>query len=362
MLFATCAIAVWHQPYWVLEGASASLPEWVAEPDSFVSPCGKLRVVGDGGKVHVLTASTQERISTLGDLSLDEGEDFALAWSANRKRVAIALHADSGTVLGGEETEDGKWRGTESLSQSRSGIWDAETGQRVALFKLTLSMIRGGAMSYSQYSTRDYNGVQWSPDGTKVLTWSEGTIRIWDAGTGTLLHVLRGHTSPVCTASFSPDGKTIVSAGQLHGTRLWDAASGECLWEREHVEGVGFLALPEYHAATFSRCGRRIFLHGRFPAIVVVDAADASELAWLDCADIASERLAFSPDGNDIACCGQRGSQVWHRRRPEWWWGVFWLYEFWATVFFGGALVWSVWRDRKTFRAATTPPTESVQI
>jgi hypothetical protein len=38
---------------------------------------------------------------------------------------------------------------------------------------------------------------------------------------------------------------------------------------------------------------------------------------------------------------------MWSRRRPEYWWGVAWLPEFWLTVLFAGALIWSVWRDRK---------------
>ncbi len=34
-------------------------------------------------------------------------------------------------------------------------------------------------------------------------------------------------------------------------------------------------------------------------------------------------------------------------RRPEWWWGVAWLPEFWLTVVLGTGLLWSLWRDRK---------------
>ena len=34
-----------------------------------------------------------------------------------------------------------------------------------------------------------------------------------------------------------------------------------------------------------------------------------------------------------------------HRRRPEYWYGVAWLPEFWLTVVLGVGLVWSVWRD-----------------
>jgi hypothetical protein len=35
-------------------------------------------------------------------------------------------------------------------------------------------------------------------------------------------------------------------------------------------------------------------------------------------------------------------------RRPEYWWGVAWLPEFWLTALLAGALAWSVWRDKKT--------------
>lgn len=40
----------------------------------------------------------------------------------------------------------------------------------------------------------------------------------------------------------------------------------------------------------------------------------------------------------------------WQRRRPEWWWGVAWLPEFWLTAVFGIALIWSLRRDWKTLR------------
>jgi hypothetical protein len=45
--------------------------------------------------------------------------------------------------------------------------------------------------------------------------------------------------------------------------------------------------------------------------------------------------------------------QIWHRRRPEYWWGVAWLWEFWLTLVFGCGLAWSVWRDRRELPGAT---------
>jgi len=42
--------------------------------------------------------------------------------------------------------------------------------------------------------------------------------------------------------------------------------------------------------------------------------------------------------------------EEWRRRRPEWWWGVAWLPEFWLTLVFGAGLAWSLVGDRRRFR------------
>jgi WD40 repeat protein len=43
------------------------------------------------------------------------------------------------------------------------------------------------------------------------------TVRVWDAGTGTALATLAGHSYVVSTATFSPDG-TRVLTGSWDGT------------------------------------------------------------------------------------------------------------------------------------------------
>jgi len=45
---------------------------------------------------------------------------------------------------------------------------------------------------------------------------------------------------------------------------------------------------------------------------------------------------------------------IWRRRYPEWWWGVFYLWELWLTVAFAGVFVWSVVRDRSALRRKET--------
>ncbi len=56
---------------------------------------------------------------------------------------------------------------------------------------------------------------------------------------------------------------------------------------------------------------------------------------------------AFSSDGREIAIAVHASVTIYRRRRPEWWWGVFYLWEFWLTAAFAGLFIWSVVRDRR---------------
>jgi WD40 repeat protein/DNA-binding SARP family transcriptional activator len=66
------------------------------------------------------------------------------------------------------------------------------------------------------------SGIEFSPDGAIVATWSmDGTVRLWDADSGRQELVLRGHEDEVFQARFSPDGSRLASSS-LDGTaRVW---------------------------------------------------------------------------------------------------------------------------------------------
>jgi WD40 repeat protein len=54
-------------------------------------------------------------------------------------------------------------------------------------------------------------------------------VRIWDLGSGQELLNLRGHTAPVWSVVFSPDGRWLISAEAASKGlfRLWDAPPAE---------------------------------------------------------------------------------------------------------------------------------------
>ncbi|MBI3915045.1 MAG: TIR domain-containing protein [Chloroflexi bacterium] len=76
--------------------------------------------------------------------------------------------------------------------------------------------------------TSAVNRAGWSPDGKQIVTASnDATARIWDAASGRELTTLRGHAGSVYSAVWSPDGKQIVTTGadttaRIHLTRIED--------------------------------------------------------------------------------------------------------------------------------------------
>ena len=78
----------------------------------------------------------------------------------------------------------------------------------------------------------DVLSVEVSRDGSRVVTASkDGDARIWDARTGESLWVLRGHSGTVFDASFSPNGRWVVTGGPTtagSGTRRRASACTSC--------------------------------------------------------------------------------------------------------------------------------------
>ena len=111
---------------------------------------------------------------------------------------------------------------------------------------------------------RDEGGawsIQFSPDGTTLVTGGAGTVKIWDVASGQLRETFQGHEARVADLRFSPDGRTLYSAGSK-SVIAWD------------LEGS-------------SRLGRPLSLFtGRFPYSPTLTSPHA---------------LAVSPDGTLLA-------------------------------------------------------------
>jgi len=104
--------------------------------------------------------------------------------------------------------------------------------------------------------TTPLNSVAFSPNGKLIATAGGGTTtvdntaRLWDASNGSELFILRGHTQGVLSVFFSSDCLKLLTASEDGSVRTWDTRTGKQL---QQINGPA----PFRHAV-FSPRGTRI--------------------------------------------------------------------------------------------------------
>jgi WD40 repeat protein len=157
-------------------------------------------------------------------------------------------------------------------------LWDIASGREIRTFPK--------AESY----------VSFSPDGKQIITTTANTVKLWDIASGREIRVYSGNTK-VVSASFSPDGKYILSRHEDGTIVLWEAHTGK--------EIKTFSLHTKAGHASFSSDGKKILFlddefdneneENYFSSIKLWDIASGREIMAF------SGRYAeFSPDGKQI--------------------------------------------------------------
>jgi WD40 repeat protein len=172
----------------------------------------------------------------------------------------------------------------------------------------------GTAMNLDKHSFEVYS-VACSRDGRTVASGSrDKTIILWNAATGQSTQILRGHTSGIDSLAFSPDGSILASAsGEM--IAFWDAATGRNIAALNvggptvpnTADGLLKLARSDVHCPQcikFSPDGRTLASAGLEGRIILWDVATKERIGVLSGP---VWTLAFSPGGGELASGGTDG-------------------------------------------------------
>ncbi len=151
--------------------------------------------------------------------------------------------------------------------------------------------------------------ASFSPDGRRVVTAStDRTARVWDlSGPRPVATLLEGHTEIVRAASFSPDGRRVLTASYDHTARVWDLSGPRPV--ATVLEGHTDIV----YAASFSPDGRRVVTASNDSTARVWDLSGPHPVATVLEGHAGFVGAAsFSPDGRRVVTVSDdNAARVW---------------------------------------------------
>jgi WD40 repeat protein len=193
----------------------------------------------------------------------------------------------------------------------------APQGQKITADTVA-ALAQGAALS--QPGPAVYS-VDISPDGQVVAAgFADGTIRLWNAADGTLLHTLAGHTAAVQSLAFSPTEDVLASGSDDATIRTWSVADGAPIDTLDHTLMARILRV------TYSPNGKLLAAGGQMCAAELIQSWNGilrrtlpepkcgrQSLKWVE-----AWGIAFTPDSEQIILGSGRlmdGGSIWR-------WGV----------------------------------------
>src|SRR4051812_2720767 len=123
---------------------------------------------------------------------------------------------------------------------------------------------------------------------------------------GARMLILKGHTNSVQALVYTPDGRTLISAGDDRRIRLWDVQNGkEWGWLGDHTDAILSLSLhPSGKQLASGGHDKRVLLWEGFE-----DANTLETLEVFPRFDTTINAVAFSANGRFLAAGADRRAQ-----------------------------------------------------
>lgn len=258
------------------------------------SPDGKWLGIA-GYYIYIYDAKTFKQIKVI-----DKGAS-SIAFSPDSTRLALGQSVGSIIILKVEG-----WGEPQTLtdSENASSVAFSPDGETLAA---TVDQVvkRWDVSSGKVIDTIPIGSTQsnviFSPDGKLLAVaggQAGGDIKLLETKTGTVLHVLTGHTNWIKNLAFSPDGTSLASACVDKDVKLWDVAKGIELRTLSGHEGY-------VESVAFSPDGKLLASVSWDLTVKLWNVAHGQELRSLTGHSDRILSVAFSPDGSLLASGGE---------------------------------------------------------
>lgn len=240
-----------------------------------ISPDGALALTGASDRTAILwDVATGQPLHKLEGLP---GFDVTVSFNPRVRQALVSsasVGLSGGVVILWDVTTGNRIRTMSAIEKGGSAAFSPDGTQVVTWAvdgRLTIWDEAGQAVRSIQEDDNDAEGgsfVAFSPQGDRIVTRGFKKVTVRHAATGRVVNRFQGTPQALCSAAFSPDGKSLVT-GSFDATAIvWDVDTGRAVRTLRGHSGNGWNV-----AVAFSPDGRQILTGAGDRTIMLWDAA-----------------------------------------------------------------------------------------
>jgi WD40 repeat protein len=155
--------------------------------------------------------------------------------------------------------------------------------------------------------------VAFAPNGHTLVSGSvDRTLKIWDSTSGQVLKTLTGDTDLISSVAYLPNGKRIISGSFDRSVVIWDADTGEAIRTLRSEQTYSWEVPPAVWAVAVSPDGTRIVSGSADSNIKVWSAATGELLRVLHGHSDVVTSVAYFPNGKMLVSGSKDGTvRIW---------------------------------------------------